>query len=295
VIDLRDNVRASVEAIRFDVDRKGIAVSLRLPEAPVYVHGDPERLQQVIVNLLTNAVKFTPASGRVEVDLQTLRGHAHLHVTDDGEGIDPSFLPFVFERFRQDTTSNTRTNKGLGLGLAIVKQLVEAHDGAVAAHSDGKGLGARFTVSLPITEETAHRQTPAPASDPLPSLDAVRVLLVDDEPETVEVMRTILHSAGATVGTATTVTHALDLAASFEPHVVVTDIAMPGEDGFQFLRRLSVRGTDRAAIPVLAITGKTTADDRDEILAAGFRAYLRKPIEPAELIRAIAALAQKPA
>ena len=285
VLDLRGMVRSSLDSVQFEVDQKPLRVSLQAPEEPLLVHADPGRVQQVMVNLLANSIKFTPPHGRIEIELRKAGDNAVLSVTDSGEGIDAAFLPYVFERFRQDDSSTTRAHKGLGLGLAIVKQLVEAHDGTVQAHSDGKGLGARFTVTLPLTAEQVRQPEPTPdTNEPLPTLDALRVLLVDDEPDTVEVMRTILRAAGATVHSAVTVAHALELAAAFNPHVIVSDIAMPGEDGFHFLRRLD------ASIPVLAITGKSAPADRDTILAAGFSAYLAKPIEPEELIRAIAEL-----
>jgi len=295
VVDLRDAVRTSLDSVRIDVDQKPLRVTVQLPDEPVLVKADPGRLQQVVVNLLANAIKFTPPHGSIDVEIASLDGKAVLTVADSGEGIDSTFLPHVFERFRQDDGSTTRAHKGLGLGLAIVKQLVDAHDGQVSAHSKGKGLGATFTVSLPITAEAVPRAVVAPKQEPLPRLDSTRILLVDDEPETVDVMRTILHSAGATVDAATTVAHALELAASFDPHVIVTDIAMPGEDGFQFLRRLAIRGAGQTPIPVVAITGISAPADRDAILAAGFNAYLAKPIEPEELIRAIAGLKNSPA
>jgi PAS domain S-box-containing protein len=289
VLDLRECVQASIDAVRFDVDQKPLQVSVSMPEGPVFVRGDHERLQQVGVNLLVNAVKFTPPHGRIDVTLEQTGGHARLRVRDTGEGIDEAFLPFIFERFRQDDGSTTRAHKGLGLGLAIVKQLVEAHGGSVSAESEGKGRGACLTVVLPIAAEERTRTASAIDSTPLPSLESKRVLIVDDEHETVDVLRTILLSAGASVEAATTVAHALELAATFQPHVILSDIAMPGEDGFQFIRRLDVRESDHAAVPVLAMTGKTAPAERDAILAAGFHGYLRKPIEPAELIRAIAA------
>ena len=291
-VDLRDIVRQSLDSVRFEVEQKPLRVSEEIIGEPAMVLGDPDRLQQIVVNLLANAIKFTPAHGTIDLSLTRIDGVVRLRIADSGEGIDPSFLPHVFERFRQDDSSTTRAHKGLGLGLAIVKQLVEAHDGSVAAHSDGKGSGATFTVMLPTTAE-ARSSAAAATAEPLPSLDSIRVLLVDDEPETVDVMREILRTAGASVDSATSVARALELAATFDPHVIVSDIAMPGEDGFQFLRRLSVRAADRAAMPVVAITGKSTQTDRDTILAAGFHAYLAKPIEPEALIRAIASLAKR--
>jgi PAS domain S-box-containing protein len=285
VVDLRESVRTSVTSVQFEADQKPLQLTLRMPEEPVLVQADHDRLQQVMANLLANAMKFTPPHGRIDVEVETGGGFAHVHVRDSGEGIDAAFLPFVFERFRQDDGSTTRAHKGLGLGLAIVKQLVDGHRGSVTAHSDGKGSGATFTVSLPLTAEepkTAALRT----DDPLPSLEGFRVLLVDDETDTVEVMRSILMSSGATVDTATSVQQAIDLATTFTPHVIVSDIAMPGEDGFRFIERIASR------VPMLAITGKSAPSDRESILAAGFQRYLRKPIEPEELIRAVHALAQ---
>ena len=293
VYDFRDTVRGSFESVRFEVEQKPLELIARIPDEPVRVLGDDERLQQVVVNLLANAVKFTPAHGRIEVDLTIADGAARLSVRDSGEGIDADFLPYVFERFRQDDSSTTRAHKGLGLGLAIVKQLVDGHRGTVTAASAGKGLGATFTVTLPLTAEQPSVATHV-EEGPLPALEGVHVLLVDDETDTVAVMRSILDSSEAIVETATSVTQALELAATFSPDVIITDIAMPGEDGFQFLRRLTARGESVSApIPVLAITGKSAPADRDAILAAGFQRYLRKPIEPEELIRAIHDLVKK--
>jgi len=286
VLDLRDCIRSSVESVRFDVDQKSLQVEVRIPEEPVLVLADPDRMQQVVVNLLVNAVKFTPGEGRVDIELEVHDGVARLTVRDTGEGIDGAFLPHVFERFRQDDSSTTRAHRGLGLGLAIVKQLLEAHGGSVSAHSEGKGKGATFTVFLPMTAER-RLLSQSLDQEPLPDLGGRRVLLVDDEVDTVEVMQTILSSAGARVETATSAAAALALAADFAPHVIVCDIAMPGEDGFQFLRRLG-----GSAVPVLAITGKSSLEERDAILAAGFQRYLRKPIEPAALIRTIHTLVQ---
>ncbi len=291
VLDLRDCVRASVESVRFDVDQKSLHVDVRVPDEPVPVFGDPDRVQQIVVNLLVNAVKFTPAQGRVDVVIEAHDRVAQITVRDTGEGIAPEFLPFVFERFRQDFSSTTRAHRGLGLGLAIVRQLLEAHGGSVSAHSEGKGKGATFIVTLPLTsQQVAH--VSAHDEEPLPSLDGRRVLLVDDEVDTVDVMRTILCSAGASVETATSAAQALEHAADFDPHVIVCDIAMPGEDGFQFLSRLSEHTATRT-VPVLAITGKSSTAERDAILAAGFQSYLRKPIEPDELIRAIHGFARE--
>jgi PAS domain S-box-containing protein len=289
VADFRDIVRRSLESVRFEVEQKPLVVVTNMPDEPVLILGDPDRLQQVVVNLLTNAAKFTPPHGHIHVDLETVDGMAQLSVIDSGEGIDPGFIEFVFERFRQDDGSTTRSHKGLGLGLSIVKQLVEAHGGSVSAHSDGKGHGAKFTVTLPATLEAQALVPDAVESEePLPSLEGVRVLLVDDEPDTIDVMSSILRSSKAQVETATSVGEALERAAASEPHVIVSDIAMPGEDGFEFLRRLA----PRSSIPVLAISGKGTREERDAILAAGFQQYLRKPIEPETLIRAVDALAR---
>ena len=288
VTDLRDIVRRSLDAVRFDVEQKPLQLITNVPQEPVLILGDPDRLQQVVVNLLTNAVKFTPSHGRIHVDLAAGGGATELTVTDSGEGIDPGFIGYVFERFRQDDTSTTRAHKGLGLGLSIVKQLVEAHGGSVRAQSDGRGHGAKFMVTLPMTSEEKKSDV-SRTHDPLPSLAGLRILLVDDEPDTIDVMRSILLSSQATVETAASVPEALDRASAFAPHVIVSDIAMPGEDGFQFLRRLA----PNSSIPVLAITGKSTPTDQEAILSAGFQRYLRKPIEPEELIRAVYALAPR--
>ena len=266
------------------------------------VAGDPRRLQQIASNLVSNAVKFTPAGGSIEVRLERAGSLARLVVTDSGPGIAPDFLPHVFDRFRQADASSTRQAGGLGLGLAIVRQLVELHGGTVAAESEGVGRGATFTVSVPIVAVQQERR-PRPASSPgtisvdrpigpAPrQLSGVSVLLVDDDAEMRELLTAIFTLAGAEVRAAACSTEALDMLARIQPNVIICDIGMPNEDGYfliQKIRRLSDGQGGRT--PAIALTAYGRPEDRRQCLLAGFQAYLAKPAEPEELLALVAGL-----
>jgi CheY-like chemotaxis protein len=266
------------------------------------VSGDPSRVQQIVWNLLSNALKFTPRGGRVQVRLQRANSHIEISVADTGIGIRPEFLPYVFDRFRQADGSTTRGHGGLGIGLSIARHLVELHGGTLRAASLGEGRGATFTVELPLTvvhandghEERAHPAHAAEDSRPataLPNLSGVLVLAIDDHADARELIRRVLEDCGARVATAGSVDEALAAVVRQRPHVIVSDIGMPGADGFDFLKRMRGLGKDAAAIPAIALTAFARAEDRMKVLRAGFRMHVAKPVEAAELCIAVASAA----
>ncbi len=296
-LDLAPIVAAAVETVRPGLEAKGLRLDLRLDDAPP-VSGDPTRLQQVVWNLVSNAVKFTPSGGRVVVRLGREGAAAQISVSDSGRGISPAFLPFVFERFRQADGTSSRQHSGLGLGLSIVRHLVELHGGAVAAASDGEGRGARFTVQLPGLARLA--PTPADAfpdgaglSDSGPAaLAGLRVLVVDDQPEIGLMLGEVLAGGGALVEVCTAAREALARLEQWRPDLLVSDIAMPEQDGYWLIERLRALPPERGgAIPAVALTAYVRAEDRVRVLAAGFQRYVPKPVEPDELLAVLAGLA----
>jgi len=298
-VDVKAIIGAALEAITPAAQAKDVRLSAHLDPQLRPLRGDAARLQQVVTNLLSNAVKFTPALGRAEVQAVQVGGGVEISVVDTGMGIEPDFLPHVFERFRQEDSSSTRVHGGLGLGLAIVRHLVEAHGGSVAAASDGPGRGATFTIRFPMSPARTRRAAPpaeARAADGaragFATLDRVRVLVVDDDPDTVEVARQVLESAGAQVTSAATAQEALAALSARPPDVLLSDLGMPDEDGYALIRK--VRSLDPArggSVPAAALTAYTRSEDRREALLAGFQVYLPKPVEPAELTAAVARLA----
>ena len=301
-VDLRTVVGSEVEAVRPEAESRSLSLRCSAPRNPVHVFGDAERLQQVIRNLLVNALKFTPAGGAVMVSIDATDDRAHVTVRDTGQGIDPAFLPHVFDRFRQADSSMTRAHGGLGVGLAIVRHLIEMHDGRVGVESEGPGRGASFTITLPLctttaaTTEAMARERSGIDDEPLPDLGGVRVLVVEDEAETRELVTTVLAKCGADVTPAASAAQALAEVDRDPPDVLVTDIAMPGLDGFELIRRLRSRGPDRGGkTPAAALTAYARREDGERARAAGFEAHLAKPFEPARLARMVAALANRPA
>lgn len=291
--DLAEIVERAVESFRVAALERGLTLShtadASLPRVPV----DAERIHQVLSNLIGNALKFTPSGGRVTVRLECDGETARIEVEDTGEGIDPEFLPFVFERFHQFDSSRTRRHGGLGLGLAIVAHIVERHGGRVDAHSDGPGRGARFTVRLPLHAATSAR-APEPERDDSRRIDGLHVLVVDDEPDALSVLEAALGLHGARVTIAHSADAALDSVMDDPPDCVVSDIAMPGTDGYAFLTRFRlVDGTGRC--PCVALTAYASDSDRDAALAAGFDAHVAKPVEPAALVALIASLTENDA
>jgi CheY-like chemotaxis protein len=265
------------------------------------VSGDPQRLQQVVWNLLSNAVKFTPKGGRVQVVLERVNSHVEIAVSDTGQGIAAEFLPHVFERFLQADRGPSRTHGGLGLGLAIVRHIAELHGGTVHAESPGPGKGAVFTLKLPLVVlartagEAGRRHPRAPeeaTSDTLASLDGLRVLVVDDDPDSNEVVRVLLAGQGAEVEVAASAAQALDILARWRPDVLVSDVGMPGQDGYGLIRNVRLRDDDKPQrLPAVALTAYATVDDRVRLLSAGFQAHVAKPLDPAELVAVVASLA----
>jgi CheY-like chemotaxis protein len=256
------------------------------------VLGDPNRLQQVMWNLLSNAVKFTPSGGMVQVMLGRDAQDVVIRVADSGIGIEPDFLPYVFDRFRQQDASITRKHGGLGLGLSIARQLVELHGGTIAVASPGTHAGTTFTVRLPLAEAAT---APPPVPDAAPraqvqgDLAGVKVLLVDDATDTLDVLQQILQHSGATIMAASSAGKALALLERERPDVIVSDIGMPDVDGFELIRRIRRRSAGAGgAIPAIALTAFTRQDDRNRAMQAGFNDYLAKPVEPGSLVAHIA-------
>jgi PAS domain S-box-containing protein len=293
--DLRMVAQAAITTVHPAAAGKGIEILTSVPPALPPVAGDEGRLQQIIWNLLANAIKFTPRGGKVTLRLAHTGSVLQLTVSDTGEGIERDFLPYVFEPFRQADSSTTRPHGGIGLGLAIVRTLVEQHGGRIQAASEGKGLGATFTLELPVSEaapaffsSAAVERSELPAgSSSLPSLDGLPVLVVDDQRYTREVVEAILRKSGAIVQTASSVREGLLLFRQALPQVVVCDIAMPEEDGYVFLREIRSRPDGSRSTPILALTAFGRPEDRAQVLGAGFDGYLKKPVDPAELVESV--------
>jgi signal transduction histidine kinase/ActR/RegA family two-component response regulator len=296
-VDLAPVVDSALDAVRPTAEAKGVRVASSLdPQAQVA--GDPDRLRQVVWNLLINAVKFTSRGGRVQVHLQCASSRVELVVSDTGKGIGPDMLPFVFDRFRQGDSSPTRAHSGLGLGLALVKHLVELHGGVVAADSPGLGKGATFVVTLPLLggdvapEPVARRHTTAPPS--AVRLDGLKVLVVDDDPDALELGSTILTGAAATVKTCSSASEAFEVLRQWRPDVLVSDIEMPGEDGYSLIRNVrALDGEEGGRTPAIALTAYGRAEDRVRALSAGYSMHVPKPVDPGELTTVIANVADR--
>jgi PAS domain S-box-containing protein len=288
-------VEAGVEAVRPSAEAKEITLAVELPAELPTIMGDPDRLQQVVWNLVSNAVKFTPQGGRIDVRLRKGGSCLSLTVADNGKGIEPEFLPHVFERFRQADSTSTRSHGGLGLGLAIVRHLVELHGGSVQAESAGLGHGSTFTVRLPLTAPLEGTARPKPAADPADPdvrLDGVRVMVVEDETDVRDFLRISLLQYGAEVTAFATTAEALIAVEAERPDVLVSDIGMPGEDGYSFIRRVRALGPDRGGqVPAAALTAYVKGEDGERVLSAGFQVHLPKPVQPADLASVVATLA----
>jgi PAS domain S-box-containing protein len=290
-LDIGVLVRQVVESVMPEAHAKGVRLESRLHGAVASVAGDPPRLQQVLWNLVGNAVKFTPPGGTVVVDVASSDGMVVLTVADTGIGIDAEFLPYVFEPFRQAEQGMARKHGGLGLGLAIAKHLVAKHGGTIAVDSPGIGGGATFTVKLPVTSVTQiDEPVPAPIETKL-SLAGIRVLVVDDEADSRLVATTALDLSGATTQGASSTEDALGQVASFEPTVIVCDLGMPREDGFRFITKLrELPESNGGRTPAIALTAHTSPQDRLRALTAGFQMHLPKPVDLEALVAAVAAL-----
>ncbi|HEY4102262.1 MAG TPA: PAS domain S-box protein [Polyangiaceae bacterium] len=284
----------ALDVVRPSADAKKIRISVEIEaELPLLI-ADPERMHQVVWNLLSNAIKFSRAHGEVTVRVGHSGSQIELSVTDTGIGIDPEFLPFVFERFRQADASTNRRFGGLGLGLAIVRHIVELHGGEVHVTSPGKNQGTSFSVSLPVRAllDVAPREAKSSPEHarvaPLPLATAPKVLVVDDDPDACELLREALGRAGATVRTATSAVEALQLVDEFQPQVLVSDVGMPVDDGYSLVRRLRRRSPEQGGrIPAIALTAYTRAQDRGLALAAGFTDHMSKPVDLGKLIARI--------
>ena len=297
-------IEAAIETVRPAADAKRIRIDKLLDPGAGPISGDPNRLQQVVWNLLSNAIKFTPRGGRLQVHLKRVASHVEFSVADSGIGIRAEFLAHVFERFRQQDTSSTRAHGGLGLGLAIVKQLVELHGGTVEVQSGGEDRGATFIVTLPLTvvrRDGSERTHPGTAGTPslelAPSdLAGIRVLVVDDQEDARDLVRRVLVDSGAEVLVAGSADEALSLVEYARPDVLVSDIGMPDVDGFELLRKVRALGPARGGtVPAIALTAFARSEDRTRALRAGFLAHVSKPIELAELVAAVAAVAGRSA
>jgi PAS domain S-box-containing protein len=301
---LTDVVAQAIQSVRPSAEVKGVRLISVLDPSAGPVAGDAGRLQQVVWNLLTNAIKFTPRGGCVQVVLERVNSHLELNVTDTGEGIEPEFLPHVFERFRQADASTTRHHRGLGLGLSIVKHLVELHGGAVRVASPGKGRGSTFILMLPLAPTTAplgdgrseERQHPRVAQgEPLgyepPNLDGITVLVVDDDSDARDVIARILRDGRASVTTAASAAEALEILREAKPALLISDIGMPAEDGYELIRKVRALPVESGGrVPAVALTAFARSEDRQRALLAGYQLHVAKPVEPSELLTVCASL-----
>lgn len=281
---------AAIETVRTAAQAKSIALKVVLPQIGL-VMGDFARLQQVVWNLLSNAIKFTPEGGQVTICLKQVNHQAELTVIDTGKGINPDFLPHLFESFRQEDSSITRRYGGLGLGLAIVRQLVEAHGGTIQAESAGEGQGATFIVRLPLLN--LEPENIQPEQPPLElDLTGIRVLTVDDDRDTLELIAIILRKYGAIVRTFTTAVEVLPALKSFQPHVLISDISMPDFDGYALIRQIRAQPVKGTPLPAIALTAHAREDDQQRALASGYQRHITKPLDPEQLVEAVMMLVQ---
>ncbi len=302
-VDLLYIVNAAVDSVRPAADAKSIRLQTVLDPAAGPISGDADRLQQIVWNLLTNAVKFTAKGGRIQIKLQRVESHVEIVVSDTGVGISKEFLPYVFDRFRQADASTTRMHGGLGLGLSIVHQLVDLHGGTVSVQSEGEGKGATFTINLPFAGVTSSESETAEAAqagqseevisfDGLPSLQGLKVLVVDDEADTRELIREVLKECGSDVITSPSAADALIALEQHKPDVLISDLGMPDEDGYSLIAKIRELPAERGGeIPAAALTAYARAEDRMRVLRSGFQFHLPKPVDSAELVTVVASLA----
>ncbi|BAY41200.1 two-component hybrid sensor and regulator [Nostoc sp. NIES-2111] len=291
-VDLVNTIEAALETVRLTAESKSIHIETKLTSCVCKVEGDPNRLQQIAWNLLTNAVKFTPEGGRITINLETIGYVAQIEVSDTGKGISPDFLPYVFERFRQADEVTTRKFGGLGLGLAIVRHLVELHGGSVQVNSAGEGLGTTFTVKLPLIV-TPSIEDEYSIADITPNLQGLRIVVVDDDADTLELLTFILEQYGVTVEAVSSAKEALEAIAQTKPDILLSDIGMPDVDGYMLIKQVREMevssGTKLRAIALTAFAGETNSQ---KIISAGFQRHLTKPVEPSELATVIASVIQ---
>jgi signal transduction histidine kinase/CheY-like chemotaxis protein len=299
-IDLAPVLEAAINVVRPTAEAKGIQIEVSLAPEPMTVSGDSNRLQQVFWNLISNGVKFTPAGGKVMIQMRQANSEAEIEVTDTGQGITADFLPFVFDRFRQADSTSTRQHGGLGLGLAIARHFIEIHGGTIEAKSRGTGQGATFILKLPLIGPAVESQTPPPTPieideeaeraerlKGLQRLSGVHVLVVDDDPDTLDLLSAALTQRSATVTTASSAAEAIEALQRDRPDVLIADIAMPVEDGYELMRKV-IAMEMTPPLPAIAITAYAKQEDKDRALAAGFKRYLAKPVELGEFINAVA-------
>jgi len=291
-VDLISTIDAALETVGAAIAGKDLRISKVLDPAAGPISGDPNRLQQIVWNLLSNAIKFTPKGGRIAVRLSKIDSHVEIAIEDNGIGIRADDLPHVFERFHQVDASSSREYGGLGLGLAIVKQLIELHGGSIKADSPGPALGATFTVVLPVVavQQVATNRSSSRLGNEGISLEGIRVLFVDDDADARALYRRILNGTKAESHAASSAAEALDAIATFEPNIIVSDLGMPIQDGFALMREVRARGFDMHSLPAIALTAFTRTQERRRALMAGFQLHLSKPVDPAELLAAIASL-----
>jgi PAS domain S-box-containing protein len=302
-VELSSIVETAIDTVRPAAEARSVEIEKHFDEHPALVSGDAERLQQIVWNLLSNAIKFTPKGGRVRVSLERAEDAAQITVADTGKGIEPEFLPYVFERFRQADGTTTRKQGGLGLGLAIVKHLVELHGGEISAESEGAGKGAVFTVRLPLRAlaEAAPDENGAASvlnlnlasgGDLSIDLHGLRIVVVDDERDARELLRSLLTTYGAEVTICSSAGEAFEAVRREKPDLLVSDIGMPNEDGYSLIAKIrSLPETEGGKIPAIALTAFARIEDRIRALSQGFQMFVPKPVEPNELIAAIRSLA----
>ena len=305
-VDIASVINAAIDSVQLAVDSKNLQLEVTLDPSARHTLGDSSRLQQIVWNLLANAIKFTPSGGRIEVKVEHAGDDLQIRVSDTGQGISPGFLPFIFDRFRQADGTITRAHGGLGLGLAIVRHLVELHGGTIRGDSAGERKGSTFTIRLPLapSPQGGKRQTKSARTSQskdkskfssVPSLNDVRVLLVDDNLDTLQILGVMLSDSKATVQTAASVSEALEMLEWFEPDVLVSDLAMPGEDGYSLISKIRALETKSGKeIPAVALTSHVRVEDRARALSAGFNMFVPKPVELTELVTTIANLAELP-
>jgi CheY-like chemotaxis protein/two-component sensor histidine kinase len=298
-VHLPSLIEAAIETVEHAAVAKSIVIDRQLDTAIGPMAGDPARLQQVVWNLLSNALKFTPKGGRIRVTLRRIDSQVEIVVEDDGAGIRSDFLPHVFDRFQQADASRARRFGGLGLGLSIVKNLLQFHGGTVRADSEGEGRGATFTVTLPLVAPPALREEAlalvewTDVSAEGVSLKGIRVLVVEDEPDGAEFVKQLLENYGAVVVIATAAREALERFSAARPDILISDIGLPGMDGYQLLELVrQKKAADGGGIPAIALTAFARSEDRRRALLAGYQAHLPKPIESAELVATVASFTE---
>jgi signal transduction histidine kinase/CheY-like chemotaxis protein len=299
-LDVSLSIEAAIAVVRPAANAKSIELVYQKEHSLGAISGDPARLQQVVWNLLSNAVKFTPEGGYIEVRAERVDSHVRISVTDTGHGISPEFLPLVFDRFRQADSSTTRNYGGLGLGLAIVRHLVELHGGTVHAESFGEGMGSTFSAVFPLLAERPQpegtNQSGIQHVNSSAALHGLRILVVDDEADTRQVISTVIERTGAEVKTCESAHEALELLQQWHPDVLMSDIAMPGEDGYSFINKVRALSVDQGGhTPAAAITAYAREEDRQRVLEAGFQMHIPKPVSSSRLVAMIAHLAGRAA